>query len=132
MRKSYTIKKFALTLFASLFTIGSSVIADGTSNIYSVAKVYELIELDDDDKTIDAYGNIEDSASAILTPMYLKVGRYEVTVKRLDYNFYKVVDMDIVIETRGCYEYATREDVILNITSSSEYSYQVGELIFFD
>lgn len=132
MRKSYTIKKFALTLFASLFTIGSSVIADGTSNIYSVAKVYELIELDDDDKTIDAYGNVEDSASAILTPMYLKVGRYEVTVKRLDYNFYKVVDMDIVIETRGCYEYATREDVILNITSSSEYSYQVGELIFFD
>lgn len=132
MRKSYTIKKLALTLFASLFTIGSSVIADGTSNIYSVAKVYELIELDDDDKTIDAYGNVEDSASAILTPMYLKVGRYEVTVKRLDYNFYKVVDMDIVIETRGCYEYATREDVILNITSSSEYSYQVGELIFFD
>ena len=88
--------------------------------------------MDDDDKTIDAYGNVEDTASAILTPMYLKVGRYEVTVKRLDYNFYKVVDMDIVIETRGCYEYATREDVILNITSSSEYSYQVGELIFFD
>lgn len=50
-------------------------------------------------------------------------------VTREDSNFYRICGTDIFVETRYCYEYATREEVLLNVTSN--YGYTRGEIIFF-
>ncbi len=86
------------------------------------------MEVDSGAKAIDAYGNLRDIKSLFL-PTKLDEGRYTVKVSREDSNFYRICDTDIFVETRYCYEYATREEVLLNVTSN--YGYTRGEIIFF-
>ena len=99
------------------------------SESYTIYKIYEKIELDRGSKVIDSWGNIED-AQAVLVPTEIDRGRYDVEITRISSNLYQICGTLLYIETKYCYEYATREEVLLNITST--YGYDLGEVIFFD
>lgn len=99
------------------------------SETYDISAIYEKIELDRGSKSIDNYGNIKE-AKAVLVPTTIDRGRYDVEITRISSNLYQICGTSLYIETKYCYEYATREEVLLNITSS--YGYNLGEVIFFD
>lgn len=96
---------------------------------YTIYKIYEKIELDNGSKVIDSWGNVED-AKAVLVPTEIDRGRYSVEITRISSNLYQICGTSLFIETKYCYEYATREEVLLNITST--FGYDLGEVIFFD
>ncbi len=99
------------------------------SEAYTITKIYEKIELDRGSKVIDSWGNIED-AKAVLVPTEIDRGRYSVEITCISSNFYQICGTSLYIETKYCYEYATREEVLLNITST--YGYNLGDVIFFE
>lgn len=94
-----------------------------------VSNFYQAIETDYDTKIITRLGNLED-AETILTPMRLEVGNYKVDISRKGSNLYKIDGKDIYLETRYCYEYSYREEVLLVVAGN--YGYNKGEIIFVD
>lgn len=78
---------------------------------------------------VNSYGNVKE-AKTVLVPTKLKEGKYSIEVTKVDSNFYKIYGTDLYIETRYCYEYASREDAVLIIESN--YGYTKGEVIFID
>lgn len=123
-----------LLLLSVLFIVNSnnaSEIVESVSSgdTYDVAQVYEAVELKSGSKSIDSYGNVED-AKIVLVPTKLDEGKYSVELTKVDSNFYKIYGTDLYIETRYCYEYATRDDAVLIIESN--YGYTKGEVIFLD
>lgn len=99
------------------------------SESYTITAIYEKIELDRGSKVIDRWGNVED-AKAVLVPTEIDPDKYGVEITRVDDNFYQICGTSLYIETNYCYEYATNEEVLLNITST--FGYDLGEVIFFD
>ena len=99
------------------------------SSSYDIAGIYEKVELKSGAKVIDAMGSVSD-ASAVLVPTKVDEGKYEVELTRIDKDFYQICGTSLYIETKYCYEYATWDDAILNITSN--YGYTRGEVIFLD
>lgn len=99
------------------------------SSSYDIAGIYEKVELKSGTKVIDAMGNVSD-ASAVLVPTKVDEGKYEVELTRIDKDLYQICGTSLYIETKYCYEYATWDDAILNITSN--YGYTRGEVIFLD
>ena len=123
-----------LLLLSVLFIVNSnnaSEIVESVSSgdTYDVVQVYEAVELKSGSKSIDSYGNVED-AKIVLVPTKLDEGKYSVELTKVDSNFYKIYGTDLYIETRYCYEYATRDDAVLIIESN--YGYTKGEVIFLD
>lgn len=98
------------------------------SNSYDVVCIYEAINIPSGSKALDSYSNIKD-VKAVYVPTKVDTGKYTVDITRIDSNFYQICGTELYIETRYCYEYATREEVVLNITSN--YGYTRGEVIFF-
>ena len=98
------------------------------SNSYDVACIYEAINIPSGSKALDSYSNIKD-VKAVYVPTKVDTGKYTVDITRIDSNFYQICGTELYIETRYCYEYATREEVVLIITSN--YGYTRGEVIFF-
>ena len=76
---------------------------------------------------MDTYGNIEE-AKAVFVPTKIDAGKYEVELTRIDSNFYQICGTNLYVETKYCYEQATRDDAILWVTSN--YGYTRGEVIF--
>ena len=99
------------------------------SSSYDIAGIYEKVEVKSGSKVIDAVGSVSD-ASAVLVPTKVDEGKYEVELTRIDKDFYQICGTSLYIETKYCYEYATWDDAILNITSN--YGYTRGEVIFLD
>lgn len=122
------IKILTLALCVPLF-ISATPNDSQDSESYTIYKIYEKIELDNGAKVIDSWGNIEE-AKAVLVPTEIDCGRYSVEITRLSSNFYQICGTSLYIETKYCYEYATREEVLLNITST--YGYNLGDVIFFE
>lgn len=122
------LKILALALCFPLFISAKSMDSQDSES-YTIYKIYEKIELDRGSKVIDSWGNIED-AHAVLVPTEIDRGRYDVEITRISSNLYQICGTSLYIETKYCYEYATREEVLLNITST--YGYDLGEVIFFD
>jgi hypothetical protein len=117
-----------------LFIVNSNKASDivesvSSGDTYDVVQVYEAVELKSGSKSIDSYGNVED-AKIVLVPTKLDEGKYSVELTKVDSNFYKIYGTDLYIETRYCYEYATRDDAVLVIESN--YGYNKGEVIFLD
>ena len=106
----------------------AAVSSDSGSDKYDIVRFYELVDVDSGAKAMDTYGGLHEIKSLYL-PTKIDEGRYTVNVTREDSNFYRICDTDLFIETRYCYEYATREEVLLNVTSN--YGYTRGEIIFF-
>ncbi len=121
------LKLIVLLLVVPALT-SAAVLSDSGSDKYDIAGFYEKVDVDSGAKAIDAYGTLREIKSLFL-PTKLDEGRYTVKVSREDSNFYRICDTDIFVETRYCYEYATREEVLLNVTSN--YGYTRGEIIFF-
>lgn len=122
------LKILALALCIPLFVSAKPMGSQETES-YTIYKIYEKIELDRGSKVIDGWGNVED-AKAVLVPTEIDRGRYSVEITRISSNLYQICGTSLYIETKYCYEYATREEVLLNITST--YGYDLGEVIFFD
>ncbi len=113
----------AVLLFSS-FSTGNS-----GSSTYNVAAVYEGQEIKGDAKAIKRNGSVVEDVKTVLFKTELNVGRYDVKVTKIDTDLYHVEGTDLYIETRYCFQYAYRQEALLNITS--RYGYNIGELIFF-
>lgn len=93
-----------------------------------IVEFYERIELDRGAKIIGAYGGVEEG-EAVLVPTEVEVGNYEVSVRRIDQNYYQIEGTSTVIETNWCSEYATYGiDAVLMVESN--YGYTKGSIIF--
>ena len=102
--------------------------SNSSSDSYDIAGIFEKVEVPDGSKVLISFDGLKET-DAIFVPSKLETGKYTVEVTRVEGNFYQICDTDLYIETRYCYEYATREEVVLNITSN--YGYTKGEIIFF-
>lgn len=123
-------KAFRFIILACLMTIlftSSSSLSTSKASSYDIAGIYEKVDLKSGSKVLDSYGNVKD-AKAVYVPTKIDTGKYEVELTRIDSNFYQICGTSLIIETKYCYEYATRDDAILSITSS--YGYTRGEVIF--
>ena len=119
--------RFLSLLLATLILSASTTISSSQANSYDIAGIYEKQELKSGSKVIDSYNDVKE-AKYVLIPTKIDTGKYSVELTRIDSNFYQICGTSIVIETKYCYEYATRDDAVLNITSS--YGYTRGEVIF--
>ncbi len=115
-------------MMTMLFTSSSS-LSISQANSYDIAGIYEKTELKAGSKAIDSYNDVTD-AKYVLIPTRVDTGKYEVELTRIDSNFYQIYGTSLVIETKYCHEYATRDDAILSITSN--YGYTRGEVIFLE
>ena len=101
---------------------------DATLDDCDIIEFYERMELSYGSKVIGSFGGVED-AEGVLVPTEVEIGNYEVTVRRLDQNFYLVIGTSIVIETNYCMEYAAYgSDAIMMVESN--YGYTKGTIIF--
>lgn len=123
-------KIFRLILMTCMMTVlftSSSSLSTSQASSYDIAGIYEKTELKAGSKAIDSYNDVTD-AKYVLIPTRVDTGKYEVELTRIDSNFYQIYGTSLVIETKYCHEYATRDDAILSITSN--YGYTRGEIIF--
>ena len=123
------IRFISLVITATLILSASTTISNSTANSYDIAGIYEKQELKNGSKIIDSYNDVKD-AKYVLTPTKVDTGKYEVELTRIDTNFYQIYCTSLVIETKYCHEYATRDDAILSITSN--YGYTRGGVIFLE
>ena len=122
-----------ITVIGALFTLCLITSASlspekASSSSYTVVCVYESIEIPSGSKALDSWGNLKE-INDVYVPTKVDKGKYTVELTRIDSNFYRIYGTDLYIETQYCYEYATREEVVLNITSN--YGYARGEVVFF-
>ena len=101
---------------------------DATLDDCDIIEFYERTDLNSGSKSIGAYGGVEE-AEAVLIPTSVEEGNYEVTVRRIDQNFYQINGTSIVIETRYCNEYATYGTEAVMMVESN-YGYTKGTIIF--
>lgn len=127
MKRIIRLLIFALT--SPVVLSASTPILTHSADSYDIAGIYEKVELKDGAKVMDSYGNIKD-AKAVYVPTKIDTGKYEIELTKIDSNFYQIYGTNLYIETKYCYEYATRDDAILNITSN--YGYTRGEVIFLE
>lgn len=123
------IVKSVIGILSFVILTASTTITSATADSYDIAGIYEKVELKTGSKVLDSYGNVKE-AKAVYVPTKIDTGKYEVELTRIDSNFYQICGTNLYIETKYCYEYATRDDAILNVTSS--YGYTRGEVIFLD
>lgn len=114
-------KRILLLLFSILFS--AAVFAAE----YDVVNFYEKKDLPSGAKVLDSYDNVKD-AKTILVETKLDVGKYVVKLRRLDSNYYEVINTGIVIETRYCHEYASYQEVVLIVDSN--YGWTKGKVVF--
>lgn len=121
------IKFYILTIILYIISSSFTLPSLSEASSYDIAGIYEKVELKDGAKVMNSYGNIKD-AKAVYVPTKIDTGKYEIELTKIDSNFYQIYGTNLYIETKYCYEYATRDDAILNITSN--YGYTRGEVIF--
>lgn len=63
----------------------------------------------------------------MLIPTKVDTGKCEIEIARINTNFYQIYGISLVVETKSCHEYATRDDAILSTTSN--YGYTRGQVI---
>ena len=115
-----------LILFASYTEVPKN---EYSSDECDISQFFEGIDADNGVKVITASGDLVD-AEIILVPAEFKTGKYSVEVTRKESNLYQIDGTTTYFETRGCYEYATRDDAFLII--ESRYGYTKGKIIFED
>lgn len=72
------------------------------------------------------YGEVVD-VELFLLPKSMSAGAYEVTVTRKGSNLYQLLEANIWLKTRYCYEYVNYDDAILKV---SGYGYSKGKIVF--
>lgn len=112
----------------SLFFIGIFFNSKTKSDKYNIEEFYSGKEVEATSIFLNSSDDIADDIKTELQEFDLKLGKYSISVSKIDDNLYKVDGKDIYIKTKYCHEYATRDDVILLVTSNSGYT--KGEIIF--
>ena len=114
-----------LSLFLMISSVNTS---EETVDDCEIVEFYERIELDNGAKIIGAYGGVEEG-EAVLVPTEVEIGNYEVSVRKIDQNYYQIEGTSTVIETNWCSEYAAYGvDAVLMVESN--YGYTKGSIIF--
>lgn len=121
--------QFVVGILSTVILTSSTITTSASAESYDISGIYEKVELKTGSKVLDSYGNVKE-AKAVYVPTKIDTGKYEVELTRIDSNFYQICGTNLYVETKYCYEYATRDDAILNVTSS--YGYTRGEVIFLD
>ena len=94
---------------------------------YDVEEVFCVQDVENGTMAIARFGKIEE-IEKILIPIRLDLGRYRVSIKKVDINLYEINGKDIYIKTRNCYKSAYNEEIILEITTS--FGWNKGKLHF--
>lgn len=115
--------KTSLIIFLSLILWDK----ENATSEYDISNLYSSIEPDSGTKVLTSNGDLE-TIDYILTPTRIETGKYKVSVTKKAKDLYKIDGKNIFIETKYCYEYATREEVILIIESG--YGISKGKIIF--
>jgi hypothetical protein len=92
-----------------------------------VKEFYRAVDADDDVMVLTSSGDLEE-AEVILVPTRMEEGTFKIDITRKGSNLYKIDGTDYYLETRYCYEYATRDEAILKVESN--YGYNKGVIIF--
>lgn len=114
----------------AILTLSSSggFIYKSTINECEIKNFYEAISpVNQGTKVLTKSGEFEE-VDLILVPTKLETGKFKVSLSRKGSNIYKVEGTKIWLETRYCYEYAIREEVILIVESN--YGFSKGKIIF--
>jgi hypothetical protein len=115
---------FGLVLLAGIFSSGTS---NTTSTECDVVEFYKGIKPSRGTKCLTSYDDLKD-VELVLVPTSIKTDKYIVTLTRKTSNLYHIDGTDLYFETRYCYEYATRDEVVLIVESS--YGITKGKIIF--
>jgi hypothetical protein len=94
----------------------------------TVKEIYEIIDHPRDAVVLTTSGVLAE-ADQLLVPARMKEGTYQVTVTRKGRNIYQLDNMEYVIETRYCNEYAHKDKALLKVTGKYHTAKQ-GVLIF--
>lgn len=117
-----------IAILITIFLGCTAFVADTTSSTYTISEIYSGIKPEDSDtKVLTSSGDVEE-VDIILVPTKLDIGKYKIEVTKKASNIYRIEGTQIYLETKFCHEYANRETVFLNITSS--YGYSKGDVIF--
>ena len=92
-----------------------------------IESIYTGIVPDKGTQVLTSDDEIEE-IKLILVPSEIKQGNYVVTISRKGKNLYQIDNKDIYLKTKYCYEYATRQEVVIKVEGS--YSYTKGKIIF--
>jgi hypothetical protein len=121
-------KKVAISFCLMLLTgVLSSGISNTTSTECDVVEFYKGIEPSQGTKCLTSYDDLKE-VELILVPTSIKTDKYVVSLTRKTSNLYHIDGTDLYVETRYCYEYATRNEVVLIVESS--YGITKGKIIF--
>ncbi len=118
-----------LTKIAILMSLLMTASFASAESKYDVKELYKVTKPTNETVAVGKNGNTVE-VEYILTPTKVDTGKYAVEVKKIGDNLYQIIDTNLCVETRYCYEWASfSEKVILVIESN--YGYTKGE-IFFD
>lgn len=101
--------------------------AGSGSDQYSIKEIYEIVDHPRGAVVLTSSGSLAE-ANQLLVPARIKEGTYQVTVTRKGKNIYRLDNMDYVVETKYCNEYAHRDKAQLKVTGS--YHGAKGVLVF--
>ena len=110
----------------ALLSFTSEEVGSG-SDQYSIKEIYEIMDHPRGAVVLTTSGSLAET-DQLLVPARMKEGTYPVTVTRKGRNIYLLDNMDYVIETKYCNEYARRDKVLLKVTGT--YHGRKGLLIF--
>ncbi|SHF87627.1 hypothetical protein SAMN05444274_11156 [Mariniphaga anaerophila] len=92
-----------------------------------VVNFYEAIEPETGMKVLTSGGDLEEP-ELLLLPTEFEEGVYEIEITREESNLYEIEGTAYYIETKFCYDFASRDEAILKVKSNI--SFQKGTLFF--
>lgn len=99
---------------------------------YDIVKFYERIDVEDGTKAVVRYGDVEE-VEFVLQPAHpFRKGTYEVSLTKESDGLYRIDRTPYYLETKFCYEWATMEEAVIVVESTSDYASSVGRVIFVD
>lgn len=118
-----------LLLVFGILNMSMSPIEIDTKNINScdIDDVLEAKTLPANSYAVTGYGDYEE-ATEVIVPTKLDAGTYSEYLTRKGDDLYKIDGFNIFIKTSMCYEYAYGQEAIIEIQSSSGYTF--GEVTF--
>ena len=95
---------------------------------YDISELYSVVKAPTGTKAVGTYDKIVE-VKYLLTPTKVDTGKYVVEVKKIGDNLYQIIDTEICVETRYCYEWASFSEKVVLIIESN-YGYTKGKIIF--
>ena len=110
----------------ALFSFTSEESGSGPDQ-YTIKEIYEIVDHPRGAVVLTTSGVLAET-DQLLVPARMKEGTYQVTVTRKGRNIYRLDNMDYVLETKYCNEYAHKDKALLKVTGT--YHGLKGVLVF--